>query len=55
MKEKMIEIFWNGEEAEVIFTKDFVMSHRILRLDLLVDAQAALQDLYKSMLSEGKA
>jgi hypothetical protein len=52
MKIKMIEIFWNGEEGEMTFTQEFVASHRIVRLDLLVDAQAALQDLYKSMLKE---
>jgi hypothetical protein len=53
MKIKMIEIFWNGEEGELTFTQEFVSSYKIVKLDLLADAQAALQEIYKSMLKEG--
>jgi hypothetical protein len=48
----LIEISWNGEEAEIRFTQEFITAHRVLQLDALVDARVLLEDLYKTLLKE---
>ena len=48
----LIEISWNGEEAEVRYTQEFLTAHRVLQLDALVDAKLLLEDVYKSLLKE---
>jgi hypothetical protein len=48
----LIEISWNGEEAEVHYTQEFLTAQRILQLDALVDARVLLEDAYKSLLKE---
>lgn len=48
----LIEISWNGEEAEVRYTQEFLTAHRVLQLDALADAKVLLEDVYKSLLTE---
>lgn len=48
----LIEIYWDGEEAKVKYTQDFLTADRIVQLDALVDATAALTETYESLLQE---
>ena len=50
----MIELAWDHEtgEGSVKFSKDFVISHRIVQLDALQDWIFELTDLYETMLGE---
>jgi hypothetical protein len=45
----MIELVWNDEEGKVLIKKEFLMEHRIVQLDALVDWIAELQTIYNSM------
>ena len=51
---KLIEIQWNGAEAEVFYTQDFITSHRVVKLDALVDAMAQLKEAYDRMFDDVK-
>ena len=47
----MIELVWNYEEGEgqVLIKKEFLMEHRVVQLDAMVDWIAELQTIYNSM------
>jgi hypothetical protein len=45
----MIELVWNDEEGQVLIKKEFLMEHRVVQLDALVDWIAELQTIYNSM------
>lgn len=50
----MIELVWNDKEGEgqVLIKKDFLMEHKVVQLDALVDWMAELQKIYNSMVSK---
>ena len=48
----MIELVWNDEEGQVLIKKDFLMEHRVVQLDALVDWIAELQTIYNSMVTK---
>jgi len=52
----MIELVWNYEEGEgqVLIKKEFLMEHRVVRLDAMVDWIAELQIIYNSMVSKNE-
>ena len=47
----MIELIWNDEkgEGEVKITKEFIVAHRIVQLDALVDWIEELKEIYDAM------
>ena len=47
---KLIEIVWDGEEAVVNYTQEFMTADRILQLDALVDAKLLLDNAYDALL-----
>jgi len=49
-KPVMMEIFWNGEEAGVKLTQEFIDSHKVLQLDVLIDAKAEIERIYEELL-----
>ena len=51
---KLIEITWDGEEANVRYTQDFLTASRILQLDALVDAKLLLETAYDALLKGEK-
>lgn len=46
----MMEIFWGGEEAGVKLTQGFIDSHKVLQLDVLIDAKAEIERIYEELL-----
>ena len=46
----MMEIFWDGEEAGVKLTQGFIDSHKVLQLDVLIDAKAEIERIYEELL-----
>jgi hypothetical protein len=50
----MIELIWDGEEGKLQITKEFVIAHKMIKLDALVDWIADLKELYDGILTEGK-
>lgn len=48
----LIEISWNGEDAVVRYTQEFLTADRVLQLDALVDAKLLLENAYDSLLNE---
>jgi hypothetical protein len=50
----MIELVWNDEEGKVLIKKDFLMEHRVVQLDALVDWMAELQTIYNSMVEKNE-
>jgi hypothetical protein len=49
-KPVMMEIFWDGEEAGVKLTQGFIDSHKVLQLDVLIDAKAEIERIYEELL-----
>jgi hypothetical protein len=49
-KPVMMEIFWDGEEAGVKLTQEFIDSHKVLQLDVLIDAKAEIERIYEELL-----
>jgi hypothetical protein len=50
----MIELIWNGEGGKLQITKEFVLEHKIVKLDALQDWIIELTELYDGILEEGK-
>jgi hypothetical protein len=50
---KLISLHWNTdkEEGQVKYTEEFSEAPTILKLDMLQDVIAELQDMYNSLLS----
>ena len=46
----MMEIFWGGDEAGVKLTQGFIDSHKVLQLDVLIDAKAEIERIYEELL-----
>ena len=49
-KPVMMEIFWDGDEAGVKLTQKFIDSHKVLQLDVLIDAKAEIERIYEELL-----
>jgi hypothetical protein len=50
----MIELIWNNEEGEgqVVIKKEFLMEHRVVQLDAMVDWISELQMIYNEMVKK---
>jgi len=46
----MMEIFWDGEDAGVKLTQGFIDSHKVLQLDVLIDAKTEIERIYEELL-----
>lgn len=47
-----IRIEWNGHEGQIKVTKHFGLMYDIAKLDMIVDVQEELKELYNKVLAE---
>jgi hypothetical protein len=49
---RVCSVVWNGEEAKIKFTKEFLGSDWLIKADALVDIRFDVEKLYEQTLKE---